>query len=304
MLRIRFLFDSPAAFELKALARNRTSAVTNARQPSLDADVLSYYTRRAEESRLDRGLSQLERIRTQELIARHAPATPATFLDVGGAAGAYAFWLADAGYIVHLVDPVPRLIDEARVRNAGAHRPLHSITVADARALTQSTGIADSVLLLGPLYHLTTAVDRNQALAEARRVLRPGGILFAAAISRWASVLDGLVHDTLAAPDFAAAADRAAHDGQHRNPTARDGLFTTAYFHKPDELRDEIVAAGFDIIALYGVEGPARMFADFDARWANGRQRAEMLRIASLVETEPSLLGLSGHLLLVARQPA
>jgi ubiquinone/menaquinone biosynthesis C-methylase UbiE len=48
------------------------------------------------------------------------------------------------------------------------------------------------VLLLGPLYHLVQAEARQAALAESARVLRPGGVLVAAGISRWASALDGL----------------------------------------------------------------------------------------------------------------
>ncbi|HET7622207.1 MAG TPA: methyltransferase domain-containing protein [Gemmatimonadaceae bacterium] len=272
-------------------------------KPALDSAVLSYYTRRAEETRLERGISQLEAVRTRDLIERHAPPPPAAVLDVGGAAGAYAAWLADRGYAVHLVDAVPRLVEEARRRNAGENRPILSLAVADARALEQSASSVDVLLMLGPLYHLTTSADRATALGEAYRVLRAGGVLFAAAISRWASALDGLVHDTLAAPDFAAAVERAVRDGQHRNETEREGMFTTAYFHRPEELQDEVRGAGFELVGVYGIEGPARMFADFEDRWADPRRRADMLRIAAVVEAEPSLLGLSSHLMVVARKP-
>jgi len=80
-------------------------------------------------------------------------------------------------------------------------------------------------------------------------------------------------------------------------------MFTTAYFHRPEELQDEVRSAGFELVGVYGIEGPARTFADFEERWADPRRRAGMLRIAALVEAEPSLLGLSGHLLAVARKP-
>ncbi len=63
---------------------------------------------------------------------------------------------------------------------------------ADARKLPQEHDSRDAVLLFGPLCHLTEAADRRQALAEARRVLRPGGRLLVMAISRFASLLDGL----------------------------------------------------------------------------------------------------------------
>jgi SAM-dependent methyltransferase len=271
--------------------------------PALDPAILGYYNRRAEETRLDRGLSQLEAVSTRHLIARHLPPPPASILDIGGAAGAYAGWLAEQGYTVHLIDPVPRLVEEARRRSGQFAYPLASVTVGDARELDFATASVDGVLLLGPLYHLTASNDRATALAEAARVLRSGGLLFAAAISRWALALDGLVRDAFAEPDFAAAVDRAVRDGQHRNPSARDGLFTTAYFHRPEELQHEATAAGFEMLGLYGIEGPARMLADFEERWADPRRRDDMLRIAELVEAEPSLLALSGHLLAVARKP-
>jgi SAM-dependent methyltransferase len=270
--------------------------------PQLDPAILAYYNRRPEETRLERGISQLEAVRTRELVERHAPPAPATVLDVGGAAGAYAGWLAEAGYAVHLIDAVPRLVDEARAHNASLSRPIASCEVGDARSLRRPDDSVDVVLLLGPLYHLTLASDRARALGEAARVLRPGGMLFAAAISRWASILDGLVHDLFADPAFESEVEREIADGQHRNPAERAGFFTTAYFHRPEELCAEVTSAGFKMVTLYGIEGPARMLADFDERWSDPRRRGDMLRVARLLESEPELLGLSPHLLAVAQK--
>lgn len=164
--------------------------------------------------------------------------------------------------------------------------------------------LLQAVLLLGPLYHLTTAVDRALALAEATRVLKPGGVLFAAAISRWASALDALVRDLFAEPGFADVLEQEVRDGQHRNPTERAGYFTTAYFHRPEELRAEVTRAGLIVEGLFALEGPARMLADFDARWVDPRRRADMIRLAESLESESALLGMSPHLLAVSRKPA
>jgi hypothetical protein len=60
----------------------------------LDPAIKDYYDRAPEESRLQMGPFQLEELRTRELILRHAPKSPAIVLDVGRAAGAYAFLLA------------------------------------------------------------------------------------------------------------------------------------------------------------------------------------------------------------------
>lgn len=271
-------------------------------RPALDSAIRDYYDRRPEETRLQRGIGQLEAIRTRALITRFAPPAPATVLDVGGAAGAYAGWLAELGYTVHLIDPVPRLVIEARMHSASLRRPIATCEVGDARDLPTAAARADMVLLLGPLYHLLAAEDRMQALREAARVLKPGGLLFAAAISRWASALDGLAYDMLADPGFRAIVQRDLRSGEHSNPEKRPGYFTTAYFHLPDELGTEVERAGFDVLGVFGIEGPARMLADFEERWADPRRRADMIWMAESLESEPSLLGLSPHLMAVGRK--
>jgi ubiquinone/menaquinone biosynthesis C-methylase UbiE len=272
--------------------------------PELDPAIAEFYHRAREEDRLATGPFLLEGLRTRELIERHARRPPATVLDVGGAAGAYAHWLAEAGYTVHLVDPVPRLVAEAERRSHARPTPLASCRVGDARALDFPDKSADIVLLLGPLYHLTESADRARALSEARRVLKPGGQLFAAAISRWASALDGLSRDLFQDPRFAAIVERDLREGQHRNPTERLDYFTTAYFHRPDELRAEVSGAGLILEGLYGVEGPGWIISDLAARLADPHRRGDLLQVARELESEPSLLGLSAHLLLVARTPA
>jgi SAM-dependent methyltransferase len=224
-------------------------------------------------------------------------------LDVGGAAGAYALWLAEQGYQVHLIDPVPRLVAEAQRRSRAAARPLVACRVGDARAVEMTGETADVVLLLGPLYHLTQSGDRAQALHEVARVLKPGGWLFAAAISRWASALDGLTRDLLQDPRFALIVEQDLREGQHRNPTERVDYFTTAYFHRPQELADEVRAAGLDLRGVYGVEGPGWILPDVPERMATPPRREALLRVARMLETEPSVLGSSAHLLAVAQRP-
>lgn len=272
--------------------------------PGFDPAIAAYYDSAPEESRLERGASRLEEARTRELIERHAPPPPATVLDIGGAAGVYAFWLAERGYDVHLVDATPRLVEEARRRNARAPRALRSCRVGDARELPFEDEAAELVLMLGPLYHLVEAADRHAALSEAARVLRPGGVFIAAGISRWASALDGLARNLLGDARFARIVERDVRDGQHRNPTDRLDYFTTAYFHRPEELRAETERAGLAVQGLYGVEGPAWILADLPERWADEERRAAVVQVARLLQTEPSVVGCSAHLLVVASKAA
>ena len=139
-------------------------------------EIVDFYTQTQEEDRLVSGSSLLEFERTKQLLRRFLPHPPATVMDVGGASGAYAFWLASLGYAVLLVDATPRLVDVARQRDAQSSHRLASIAVADARRLPLDDSSIDAVLLLGPLYHLPEQADRVAALMEARRVLRPAGV--------------------------------------------------------------------------------------------------------------------------------
>jgi SAM-dependent methyltransferase len=111
---------------------------------------------------------------------------PGGVLDVGGGPGNYATWLAEDGYEVKLIDATPELVEQARA----GEPPAFEAAVGDARDLAEPDESADAVLLLGPLYHLPARDNRMKALAEAHRVLRPGGLLAAAAISRYTIVID------------------------------------------------------------------------------------------------------------------
>jgi ubiquinone/menaquinone biosynthesis C-methylase UbiE len=271
---------------------------------SRDADeVAAFYGLGLERDRLAVGTGALERARTQALLERYLPAAPAIVADVGGGPGRYAVWLAERGYRVHLVDPVPLHIEQART--AASERPgtaLASAKVGDARALWLADESVDAVLLLGPLYHLRERTDRLRALAEARRVCRPGGVVMAAAISRFASTLDGLRGGYLEDPAFAAVAAGDLRDGRHRNPTGDPAYFTTAYFHRPEDLAVECSAAGLTHEATLPVEGAAWLLADLDARLTDERRRAVLLAALATLETEATLLGVSAHLLAVARR--
>jgi ubiquinone/menaquinone biosynthesis C-methylase UbiE len=270
--------------------------------PEPPSEVREHYeVEIVEAERLSRGAGQLELARTQEIIRRHLPPGPLEIHDVGGGAGVHAVWLADDGHSVHVVDPMPSHVEAAQ-RLASASRRI-TAEVGDARSLAAESGSADAVLLLGPLYHLTERADRVRALEEAARVVRPGGPVFVAGISRFASLLDGLAREFLFDPRFRSIVERDLREGQHRNPERVPHWFTTAYFHHPSELPDEAGEAGLDCIEVIGVEGVAGWFANALARWDDADSRAAILDAARAVESEPSLIGASAHLLMVARRP-
>lgn len=266
----------------------------------IDEDIQRYYARGRERDRLTQGGGTLELVRTQELLERYLPPPPADVLDVGGGPGVYAAWLARAGYRIHLIDPIPLHVEQATT--AAATQPAHPFTAAvgDARELNAPDAAFDAVLLFGPLYHLTERTERIAALTEARRVLRPGGLALVVAISRFALLLDGVRQGYFGDPEAARVIEDAVRSGEHPNPglDRYPGWFTTAYFHQPADLATEIAESGLDLEALIGIEGPGGFVGN---EWDDPQQRPHILRAARIVEQEACLLGLSGHLLAVAR---
>ena len=265
-------------------------------------EIEGHYQQAVEAERLAAEQGELERLRTQEILARDLPSPPAVIFDVGGAAGVYAIPLAQQGYHVHLIDPVGLHLEQARARAEAAGVALASITRGDARKLDVAAGTADTVILLGPLYHLVEQSDRLLALREARRILKSGGILFAAAISRFASLIDGVSRGFFQDPAFRRIVAGDLASGQHRNPTDNAYYFTTAFFHRPEELDAEIREAGFEEVRVLAVEGPIWSAAQFSQAWGDPVQREDLMKFLSLVEREPSIIGASGHLLAVGRR--
>jgi ubiquinone/menaquinone biosynthesis C-methylase UbiE len=221
-----------------------------------DKSFLNYYNRGLEKNRLvQEGFIDIEKIRTLDILSRYLPDPPATILDIGGAAGVYAFILAEKNYQVHLIDPVKLHIDQATEINKTKEKPLVSIEIGDARIIPYEDNSAHCILLFGPLYHLTEQKDRIQALKEAYRLLKPGGLIFSAGISRFASLFNGFERNFILDNDFVKIVEQDLQNGQHRNPTNQDHYFTTSFFHHPDELRNEHEQAGFQSVELFTIEG-------------------------------------------------
>jgi SAM-dependent methyltransferase len=261
--------------------------------PSVDPEVLAYYQRGGEATRLvNDAEGRLEFLRTQDLLRRLLPSAPAKLLDVGGASGIHARWLAEDGYTVQLIDPVPEHV------SAAAALPGVVAQLGDARALPVGDGAYDVVLLLGPLYHLQTPAERLSALREARRVLRGGGVVVAATISRFAAWHDMQRRGQLLRPQLAEVLDRVAQTGELR-PADLD-MFTTAYLHRPEEILAEFAEAGL-AGEQYMVEGACWLSPSLADTMSDPDSLAAMLAGLRRWEREPSLFGISSHLLTLAR---
>ncbi len=262
-----------------------------------DAPFLQYYDQFDENSRLNSAAGQLEFVRTLELLLRCLPTPPARVLDVGGGTGPYSEALGQRGYETHLVDPVAKHLEAAKARPGIA-----SVALGDARRLDWPDQFADALLLMGPLYHLTDLADRQLALREAWRTLKPGGFLAAAAISRFASWMDGLARQFIDDSQFRAILTRDLEAGEHRNTTGRIEFFTSTHFHLPEELTGELLSVGFVHAEVFAVEGLACTTPALERWWADGEKREFLLETLRRTERQPSVLGASPHLLVCAHK--
>jgi SAM-dependent methyltransferase len=258
------------------------------------ADLRAYYERGLERDRLSDGRGLLEFTRTTEIVLRRLPGAPAVVADIGGGPGRYALWLASLGYQVEHRDLMPLHVEQLTA--VAAEVTGIRTAVGDARDVDLPGGSVDAVLLLGPLYHLIDRAERVRALRECARIVRPGGPVFAAAISRWAARIDGMLRERIhlkspAALDLISEVDRTG-----LLPPLQEGGFT-AFCHRPGELRDEVAEAGLEVTDLVSVEGPAFILGDLDKRMADSVDWPAVLEVARAIERVPELLGFGPHLL-------
>ncbi|WP_329453590.1 class I SAM-dependent methyltransferase [Streptomyces sp. NBC_01724] len=162
-------------------------------------------------------------------------------------------------------------------------------------------------LLLGPLYHLTERDDRLQALAEARRVVKPGGLVAAAGISRFAPLLDYGATTGLVEPEIQDRVRERLATGRYPEPATglRSG-FTVAYYHTSGELIAEATEAGLAKPVVYGIEGPGwtmvRSVERYTGELLGGTPLyAAALAAARLSDDHPALIDASAHMLCVAQ---
>jgi SAM-dependent methyltransferase len=262
-----------------------------------EAELRAHYARGEERGRLAAGHGRLEFARTTEIILRSLPAAPALVADIGGGPGRYALWLAGLGYRVEHRDLVPLHVSQL-AQDASEIAGLRT-AVGDARDLDLADASVDAVLLLGPLYHLRRRAERVRALGEARRVVRPGGRVFAAAISRWAPRMDGELLSRLyeTYPNMHELVGSVERTGQL--PPLYPGSFS-GFCHRPAQLRAELREAGLAVADLVSVEGPAFLLADLAERLDDPAERAVVLDSARALERVPELLGIGPHLLATA----
>lgn len=274
---------------------------------TIDKDVLAGYNAGIEKNRLREGLGLIEFERTREILRQQLPPAPAVVYDIGGGYGEYSYYLTSIGYEVYLYDIAEKNIEMSHDLGQECGFALKDAKVADARNIDRPDASADAILLFGPLYHIVDYVERQLCLKESLRLLKPGGLLFTTAITRYATTLWAVTtYDKNALLDetaFCEMVETEMKTGHHiKNPESRYRGMGRSYFHLPDELKKEIEAAGFCDTDIRGVIGPCWLIPNLDEAWKDETKRESIMRIVRLYEKEKSIMGLSTHILSISRK--
>lgn len=280
---------------------------------TIDATVLAGYNAGIERNRLRVGIGLIEFERTKEILLERLPAPPAVIYDIGGAYGEYAWWLASTGYEVHLFDLSETNIHmSAELADEYPGTRLASASVCDARAIPRPDASADAVLLMGPLYSIPEYEERMLALRESHRLLKDGGLLFSAALTPYSVFVSRLAvyHEDdspkrreLDDPAVLSMIARALEDGCYINPEKKiaNGI-GTSHLHTAKALREELNCGGFVTEAVHGVMGGAWLAPNVNELMANEDTRRTLMESVRMLDGHEEIIGLSGHLLAVARK--
>ena len=262
--------------------------------------MITYYDSYDEDARLQsNNARRIEFLTTTRILGEHLPPS-GKILDTACGTGIYALDLAEKGYDVTAYDFTPSLIEILNGKLEKTNLKMET-GVGDVRDLSRfGDETFDVVLLMGPLYHLPEAADREKSVTECRRVLKPGGILAAAYIGRfyvfpWCSFQNRF----LLTEDFAR---RILADGAFRHDDP-DCFWTDNYFYKPKEIEDFMAGMGFEFLDHAGVDGLAPNFGKQAVDSYTEEEFRAYCEYHYLTCREPSLLGVSNHGLYLGRKP-
>lgn len=268
----------------------------------ISRNIELFYNKASEETRLNKGMGVFEFERIKSLIEKHIASSNSKIIDVGGGTGKYSEWLAKKGHQVYLVEPVQKHIKLAKKR-ADKLKNTFSVQFGESRKLEFPNNFADLIILHGPLYHLQNKKDRDLTIQEAKRVLKNDGIILGFAINYTASTLVGLLNGLIHKKIFFKMCKEELTTGIHNPPDDLPWLLAEAYYHKPEQLKQEFVTQNnLTYLNTYAVEGMAWLDKDYFASMLNDKKKKTLLELIKVTENDSNLLSFSPHMMIAVKK--
>lgn len=261
-------------------------------------NVERYYDGNAhsEWARLDR--DRIEFAVTLRALDEYLPPPPARVLDIGGGPGRYAMELTRRGYQVTLADISEGGLSLAFEKAAEASVTLAAVTKADARDLSRfGDATFDAVLLMGPLYHLLDEIDRRRSVEEAVRVARPGAVVMATNITRYAAIRFWAKREPMRV-----VSDRDVYEQQIATGKTPNALgFTDMYLMRPAELAKLFEGTGVSHTVTVACEGVVSMICE-KLNELEGEPWDYWVDLDYRAGKDPDTHGLAEHMLYIGRK--
>lgn len=252
------------------------------------SNIEKHYNKHPEDLRLQRRHGIVEFATTMHHLHRFLQPGQKV-LDIGAGTGRYTSALMAEGYEVKAVELVRRNIDVFLKRE-----PTADVVQGDARDMPfLPTASADVTLLLGPLYHLTGDDEKVKALAEAKRVTRPGGVIFVAYLMNEYSILS-YCFDEDRISDFL---ERGIVDRDFHVQVQEGELYDYVRLEDIDRLNQ---AAGLERVTIFSPDGAA----DYMRTRLNQMSEesfAHFIEYQKCISERADLIGAGSHVVDVVR---
>lgn len=253
-----------------------------------DAELVKLlYEDGGEDMRLTRSKAARVEFLTNTRVMEQMVSPPARILDIGAGTGVYSIHLAQRGYDVCALELAEANVAVFREKL----RPDMKIDLRQGNALDLSAYADhsfDAVLVMGPLYHLHDEADQLCCIAEARRVCKPGGLIFFAFLS----------NDMIILTEFAYRPHFFAEDSyDHESFKLDDVPFV---FFTVEKARALLRKGGMEIVREIASDGVSELMAE-KINALDEAEYAQYLRYHFYACEKPELLGHSNHLLFVCQ---
>jgi len=210
-------------------------------------------------------------------------------MDIGPGAGEYSLYFAKQGYLVTAVELVDDNVAAFRAKiTPDLDIDLRQGNACDLSAFSDNS--FDVVLLMGPLYHISDPADRQKCIDEARRVCKPGGVIFFAYISSDMVVLTETFRYDL---------NYLIHGDYNHETFQIDSIIPFVLVTVADA-RDELVNAGIKLLHEIAVDGVSELLEE-KINQLDDAGYAQYLRYHFYCCEKPEMLGRSNHLLFVGQ---